>query len=94
MNINSTLPFTYAVATSSQYAFEFDNVAFNPTPASLVPEPSTSLVAIVGGAGDDRLQPAAAEGLEFHQLVGDMGSYLDAWENQDMTNKRTAVSTR
>jgi hypothetical protein len=51
VNINSSVPFTYVVASSSSYAFEFDNVAFNPTPASIVPEPSTSLVAIVGALG-------------------------------------------
>ena len=37
VNINSTLPFNRIVATSSQYAFEFDNLAFNRT----VPEPGT-----------------------------------------------------
>ncbi len=48
--INSTLSFTSVVATSSQYAFEFDNVAYNSTQIP-VPEPSTSLVAIVGALG-------------------------------------------
>src|SRR4029453_2073891 len=32
VNINSTLSFDKVVATSSQYAFEFDNVALNPVP--------------------------------------------------------------
>lgn len=39
VNINSTLAFDRVVAKSSQYAFEFDNVAYNPT--STVPEPGT-----------------------------------------------------
>ncbi|MGH8156039.1 MAG: Npun_F0296 family exosortase-dependent surface protein [Rhodanobacteraceae bacterium] len=38
VNINSSMAFDRVVATSSQYAFEFDNVAFNPTPVA-VPEP-------------------------------------------------------
>lgn len=37
VNINSTLSFDRLVASSSQYAFEFDNVAYNPT--NPVPEP-------------------------------------------------------
>jgi hypothetical protein len=40
VNINSTLEFTRVVATSSQFAFEFDNVAFNDEIVS-VPEPLT-----------------------------------------------------
>jgi hypothetical protein len=45
VNINATAgtAFDRVVATSSQYAFEFDNVAFNPVlvanPSSAVPEP-------------------------------------------------------
>lgn len=39
VNVNSTLAFDRVVAKSSQYAFEFDNVAYNPT--STVPEPGT-----------------------------------------------------
>lgn len=35
VNINSTSPFDSIVATSSEYAFEFDNVAFNPTQVSV-----------------------------------------------------------
>lgn len=35
ININSDVPFTYVKATSSQYAFEFDNVAFNSTPVTI-----------------------------------------------------------
>jgi len=39
-NIVSSLPFDSVVATSSSYAFEFDNVAYNPTdPGTPVPEP-------------------------------------------------------
>jgi hypothetical protein len=40
VNINSTLGFDKVVATSSQYAFEFDNVAYSTTP---VPEPTTMI---------------------------------------------------
>lgn len=43
VNINSTLPFDRVVATSSTYAFEVDNIAFNETS---VPEPAS--VALVG----------------------------------------------
>ncbi len=39
VNVNSTLAFDRVVAKSTQYAFEFDNVAYNPT--STVPEPGT-----------------------------------------------------
>lgn len=39
VNINSSLAFDRVVAKSTQYAFEFDNVAYNPT--STVPEPGT-----------------------------------------------------
>jgi PEP-CTERM motif len=38
VNITSTEPFDRVVATSSQYAFEFDNVAYGP---KAVPEPAT-----------------------------------------------------
>ena len=46
VNINSDLPFDSVVASSSNYAFEFDNVAFIAPPASPgggrpVPEPSS-----------------------------------------------------
>ena len=41
VNINSTLPFDTVVASSSAYAFEFDNVAYNTT--QVVPEPTTVL---------------------------------------------------
>lgn len=53
VNINSDLLFNRVVATSTQHAFEFDNVAFSPTPFD-VPEPGTlgmmglGLLAIVG----------------------------------------------
>ncbi len=48
VNINSTLSFDKVVATSSSNAFEFDNVAFNP---SAVPEPSSFIMAFFGGIG-------------------------------------------
>ena len=38
VNISSTLPFNRVVATATQYAFEFDNIAFN---RAEVPEPGT-----------------------------------------------------
>lgn len=41
VNINSTLAFNRIVATSSQYAFEFDNVAFA---ERQIPEPATMLL--------------------------------------------------
>jgi hypothetical protein len=40
VNINSTLDFDRLVFTSSQYAFEFDNIAFNQDEVS-IPEPTT-----------------------------------------------------
>jgi hypothetical protein len=46
VNINSTLSFNTVVATSSQHAFEFDNLAYNPTP--VVPEPAS--LALIGSA--------------------------------------------
>ncbi len=49
VNINSTTDsFDRVVATSSSYAFEFDNVAFNPT---AVPEPSSFILMFVGAMG-------------------------------------------
>jgi hypothetical protein len=45
VNINSTVPFTHVIATSSKYAFEFDNLAYSPT---RIPEPPTS--ALLGAA--------------------------------------------
>jgi hypothetical protein len=51
VNITSTGSFNEVVASSSQYAFEFDNVAYNP---SAVPEPSTFVlagIAAIGGLG-------------------------------------------
>lgn len=44
VEINSTLGFDKVVASSSSYAFEFDNVAFNSTP---VPEPSTYVAGLM-----------------------------------------------
>jgi hypothetical protein len=51
VNINSTIAFNRVVATSSQYAFEFDNIAFNET--NPVPEPGTLALLGLGllGAG-------------------------------------------
>jgi PEP-CTERM motif len=48
VNINSTASFDRVVATSTSNAFEFDNVAFNP---SAVPEPSSFILALVGIIG-------------------------------------------
>ena len=48
VNITSTESFNTVVATSSQNAFEFDNVAFNP---SAVPEPSSFILGLVGMMG-------------------------------------------
>ena len=47
-NISSTMTFDKVVATSSSYAFEFDNVAFG---TASVPEPSSFVLAIIGGLG-------------------------------------------
>ena len=46
VNINSTLNFNKVVATSTQHAFEFDNIAYNPT--QVVPEPAS--LALFGSA--------------------------------------------
>jgi hypothetical protein len=56
VNINSTLGFDSVVATSSQYAFEFDNVAYSATP---VPEPTTMI------AGALLLLPFGASTIRF-----------------------------
>ena len=48
VNITSTDSFDKVVATSSSYAFEFDNVSYNPT---AVPEPSSFALALIGGLG-------------------------------------------
>jgi hypothetical protein len=48
VNITSTQSFDTVVATSTQYAFEFDNVSFNPT---AVPEPSSFALAFIGMMG-------------------------------------------
>jgi hypothetical protein len=64
VNITSSQSFDRVVATSTQYAFEFDNVAFN---VAAVPEPSSFVLALAGMAGvatcwrvrRKRLTPAA-----------------------------------
>jgi hypothetical protein len=48
VNINSTTSFDKIVATSTSYAFEFDNVAFSP---NAVPEPSSIVLGLIGGIG-------------------------------------------
>ena len=47
VNINLSDPFTSVVATSSSYAFEFDNVAISANPLK-VPEPGTAGVFLLG----------------------------------------------
>lgn len=47
VNINLANSFTSVVATSSQYAFEFDNVAFSALPLK-VPEPAAAGVFLLG----------------------------------------------
>jgi hypothetical protein len=52
VNINSTLTFDRVVASSTQYAFELDNVALNPTPVNgpvATPEPASLVLWAVGG---------------------------------------------
>ncbi len=48
VNINSTESFNTIVASSTQYAFEFDNLAYN---ASAVPEPSSVVLSLLGVIG-------------------------------------------
>lgn len=50
VNINSDLGFDRVVATSSQYAFEFDNIAWNARPIG-VPEPATLVLLATGLVG-------------------------------------------
>jgi len=62
VNINSTLAFDRVVATSTEYAFEFDNVAYS---ANQIPEPGSLIVwsvlgLSVAGAGWWRRRKAAA----------------------------------
>lgn len=47
VNINLSDPFTSVVATSSKYAFEFDNVAFSSDPIG-VPEPRIAGIFLLG----------------------------------------------
>ena len=55
VNINSTESFDRVVATSSSYAFELDNVAFNSQSVSTatlsVPEPSSFVLGLIGIIG-------------------------------------------
>ncbi len=57
VNINSSQPFDKVVASSTQYAFEFDNVAYRGT---AVPEPASIAVLAAGliGLGIARRKPA------------------------------------
>jgi hypothetical protein len=66
-NIDSNLAFDSVVASSSNYAFEFDNVAYDSVPQQAppppaVPEPSTLALfcaGILGFAGLRRIRSAA-----------------------------------
>jgi hypothetical protein len=51
VNVVSTLPFDRLVARSSEYAFEFDNLAYNPTDPGDVPEPASLALFGLGLAG-------------------------------------------
>ena len=53
VNINSTLAFDSVVASSTQYAFEFDNVAYSASPQSAggVPEPASLAIWGLGALG-------------------------------------------
>ena len=60
VNINSSNSFDRVVASSTQYAFEFDNVAFNPT---AVPEPSSGVLALIGVISAGAYAKARRKGL-------------------------------
>lgn len=51
VNITSTLPFDRIVASSTNYAFEFDNLAFSKSANVLVPEPTNIALIGLGLAG-------------------------------------------
>jgi PEP-CTERM motif len=53
VNINSDTPFDTVVATSTQYAFEFDNVSFNVRNQNLVPLPASLWLfgSVLAGSG-------------------------------------------
>jgi hypothetical protein len=54
-NINSDVAFDSVVASSTNYAFEFDNVAYDSDPPANVPEPSTLALFCAGLLGFVRL---------------------------------------
>jgi len=60
VNINSTDSFNKIVATSTSNAFEFDNVAYNPT---AVPEPSSFVLALIGAMGAVTYRQVRRKGL-------------------------------
>ncbi len=60
LNFTSTESFDKVVATGTSYAFEFDNVAFNP---SAVPEPSAFVLALAGAIGMLAYQQLRTDGV-------------------------------
>lgn len=67
VNINSTASFNTVIATSSQYAFEFDNVAY--AASAIVPEPSTFVVAMFSEAGMIAYARLRRKGLRIAQAT-------------------------